>query len=154
MGPGTETKRRGRPKDKQPIADTMTEGQKEELKETQAILAQIRKAAEADDPEIDGLTVEDVLRGVDAKKDRKRYYKLLAKGKIINDENANEQIEGNALLNIKRLKKESKAISAVIRNGKLPDAELANLKGRLIKIDKAIKKEKERAAELMRRLEN
>jgi hypothetical protein len=154
MEPRIETKRRGRPKDKQPIADSMTDEQKKELEETQAILAQIRKAAEADDPEIDGLTAEDVLRGMNVNENRRRYYKLLSKGKIINDENANDQIESNAIYNIKRLKKEAKATNAAIKKGNLPDNELINLKSRLTKIDKEIEREKSRAVELTRRLEN
>jgi len=153
----TETKRRGRPKDTAPkIKDVsdMTDDQKKELEETRLILAQIRKAAELEDPEIDGLTAEDILRGTNPEQNAKKYHKLLSKGMIINDENANDQIESNAVANIKSLKKEAKAISKAINGGKLPDEELEKLKARLPRIDKAIEKEKTRAAELNRRLDN
>lgn len=153
----TGTKRRGRPRDKAPVltgVDNMTAAQIEDQEETKRILAQIRRASEESDPEIDGLTAEDVLRGVNAKQNKKKYYKLLAQGKIINDENANAQIENNAVVNIRKLKKEAKAIKVVIKKGDLPEEETAKLEARLPRIDKAIGKERTRAAELERRLEN
>ena len=154
MNATAETKRRGRPKDKPPMADSITDEQKKELEETRLILDQIKRAADLADPEIDGLTAEDVLRGANPEQNVKKYHKLLSKGMIVNDENANDQIESNAVANIKSLKKEAKAISKAIRGGKLPDEELAKLEARLPRIDKAIEKEKTRAAELNRRLDN
>jgi hypothetical protein len=149
------TKRRRRPKDKiSSVVETATLEQKKELEETRMILDQIKRATETEDPEIDGLTAADVLRGQSAKGSRKRYYKLLAKGKIINAENADMQVEGNALGNIKRLKKESKEIGRILKAGGLSEKEVKSLEARMDRIPKEIEKEKTRAAELLRRLEN
>jgi len=41
-----------------------------------------------------------------------------------------------------------------LRGSKLPDEEIQKLESRVLKIDNAIEKEKTRAGELMRRLEN
>jgi len=100
-----------RPKDRvSTTAGAVSEQELKEQEETKQILAQIRQAAEAEDPEIDGLKAEDVLSRSQLKKNRKRYYNQLSKGLIINDENADVQIQNNAVHNIKRLKEESEAI--------------------------------------------
>jgi len=148
-------KKLGRPKDFVGKDDYVELTAEEEARSRQLLIAEIERLKMEPDEEIDNLTASDVLiKNANSKKE-KRYFEEMAKGKIINSENLDIMIEENAVVAIKRLKKESKAIRKILKGGaNIPDEEKQRLESKLLGIDRDIENEKKRAAELKKRANN